>query len=293
MYLFSTVIILIICVLIATISYQNGTYFKSTHRSFFSVHFDKGAFGEYNIYMYLRGYEANGAKLLFNCYLPKNNNETSEIDVIMIYRSGIYVFESKDYGGWIFGSESNKTWTQTLPNGKTSQKLKFYNPIMQNRTHIKWLEKHVDNTVPLHNIVVFSNRCELKKLEITSGDVSVIKLEKLLKTIKDIDERVGPRLDDDRISAIYEKLYPYTQVSAELKEKHVDNIKHNNQIKSDIVHLELFLPPKTDNDDFVDICPLCGGDLVLRTSKNGPTKGNKFYGCSSYPDCKYIRNIDD
>lgn len=31
-------------------------------------------------------------------------------------------------------------------------------------------------------------------------------------------------------------------------------------------------------------CPLCGGNVTLKRSK----KGNKFYGCSNYPECKFV-----
>lgn len=31
-------------------------------------------------------------------------------------------------------------------------------------------------------------------------------------------------------------------------------------------------------------CPLCGGNVVLKRSK----RGNKFYGCSNYPECNFV-----
>lgn len=34
-------------------------------------------------------------------------------------------------------------------------------------------------------------------------------------------------------------------------------------------------------------CPLCGGELKLRTAKKGKNAGNKFYGCANYPKCIY------
>ncbi len=37
------------------------------------------------------------------------------------------------------------------------------------------------------------------------------------------------------------------------------------------------------------LCPLCGSKMVLRIAKKGPTPGNKFYGCSTYPKCKGTR----
>ena len=39
------------------------------------------------------------------------------------------------------------------------------------------------------------------------------------------------------------------------------------------------------------ICPVCGGELVLRTACRGANIGKQFYGCSSFPRCRYILNI--
>jgi ssDNA-binding Zn-finger/Zn-ribbon topoisomerase 1 len=36
-----------------------------------------------------------------------------------------------------------------------------------------------------------------------------------------------------------------------------------------------------------ELCPNCGSALVKRDSKFGKS----FFGCSSYPSCKYIKNI--
>jgi restriction system protein len=33
------------------------------------------------------------------------------------------------------------------------------------------------------------------------------------------------------------------------------------------------------------ICPLCGAEMVLRTAKKGPNAGEKFWGCSTFPEC--------
>ncbi|MGM3172726.1 type I DNA topoisomerase [Dickeya lacustris] len=34
------------------------------------------------------------------------------------------------------------------------------------------------------------------------------------------------------------------------------------------------------------VCPDCGAALVIRSGKRGP-----FFGCSSYPDCNYVRAL--
>jgi hypothetical protein len=38
--------------------------------------------------------------------------------------------------------------------------------------------------------------------------------------------------------------------------------------------------------DYSPICPRCGITMVLRFDKNGPVKGQKYYGCLNYPTCQ-------
>ena len=45
------------------------------------------------------------------------------------------------------------------------------------------------------------------------------------------------------------------------------------------------------NDKGDMICPRCGSKLVLRTAKKGDNAGNQFYGCSTFPKCRYIKNL--
>ena len=51
--------------------------------------------------------------------------------------------------------------------------------------------------------------------------------------------------------------------------------------------------PQTSESSTVkdNICPRCGKELVLRTAKKGTNIGKTFYGCSGFPNCKYIKNI--
>jgi len=36
------------------------------------------------------------------------------------------------------------------------------------------------------------------------------------------------------------------------------------------------------------LCPKCGGGLCARVAKNGRYAGQSFFGCSNYPDCKFL-----
>ena len=89
-------------------------------------------------------------KVLRNVYVPKEGGGTSEIDVLFITSRGVFVIESKNYSGWIFGNEADRYWTQCLEGG---QRNRFYNPIWQNRGHVKWLGRYVGEDVPLHSPV--------------------------------------------------------------------------------------------------------------------------------------------
>lgn len=94
-------------------------------------------------------------KVLRNVYVPKENEGTSEIDVLFVTQKGIFVIESKNYSGWVFGNEADRYWTVTLPG---RQKNRFYNPIMQNGGHVKWLKRYLADDTPLFSVVAFSER---------------------------------------------------------------------------------------------------------------------------------------
>lgn len=270
--------------------YTKTTYYQITKNPWLSVYFDKGRLGEYLIYKRLRSAERSGAKFLFNAYIPKGDNETTEIDVLMIHPKGLFVFESKNYSGWIFGNEQNRNWYQTLPLGRRkSHKEVFYNPIMQNKTHIKHLKLLLGEDVLMHSIIAFSERCTLKKLELQSRDVQVINRFRVAETVRSICVRIhDPQLTAEQIQELYEKLYPYTQVDAATKAQHIENIEN----KTGNAPAPTPIPSKQERKiDTDERCPKCGGALILRTARRGANAGNQFMGCSNYPQCRYMLNL--
>ena len=102
--------------IIRFIWYRRSSYYKITKNKFSKL--NKGEVGEYLIWKELKGFERKGGKFLFNLYIPKPNDETTEIDVVFLHPRGFFVIESKNYNGWIFGNEKNRYWTQTLPMGR-------------------------------------------------------------------------------------------------------------------------------------------------------------------------------
>ena len=77
-----------------------------------------GQFGEFSTEYALTNHHLPGELVVLkNVYVPYQGR-TSEIDLLMIHEKGIFVFESKNYSGWIFGCADQLNWTQSLQNGK-------------------------------------------------------------------------------------------------------------------------------------------------------------------------------
>lgn len=281
------IIFVILFYYLSLLEYRKTDYYKTTHKSWFTMRSDTGNYGEYLTYKYLREYESDGARFLYNCYLPKDNGETTEIDLLMIHHSGIYVFESKNYSGWIFGSEHQKNWTKTLPDGHKCHKEYFFNPIMQNKLHIRCLKSQIGENIPMHSIIVFSERCTLKKIDLKSSDVYVIKRNDVSRTVKSIHQKENVLLSQSKVDQIYSKLYPFTQVTDVEKKKHVRDISLAHT-EPKVIQFENKCITNKAEDDL--LCPRCGGKLALRTATRGIHAGNQFYGCMNFPKCRYIKN---
>lgn len=169
----------------------------------------------------VRLFGRNG-KILRNVYIPKEDGETTEIDLLFITAKGIFVLESKNYSGWIFGSESQHKWTVSFPNGA---KERFYNPIKQNRAHCKWLRRYLGDGTPLFPIVVFSERCELKKIMVDSPDTRVVKRDRLHAAIRHIWDDSPDALSKAGVEEVYSRLRSLTQVTKKQKKGHIENIE--------------------------------------------------------------------
>jgi nuclease-like protein len=88
------------------------------------------------------------------------NDETTQIDHILVSRFGIFVIETKDYQGWIFAGPGDRYWTQVLFRGK----FKFQNPIRQNYKHVRAIQELLeflpaDAILP---VVVFTGNAKFK-----------------------------------------------------------------------------------------------------------------------------------
>lgn len=266
--------------------YENSQYFANTKNSWDIVRNDIGLYGEYLSYSYLDSTVPGNKLFLFNTYLPKSNGKTTEIDLIMIHETGIYVFESKNYSGWIFGNDNQQKWTQTFSNG---QKEHFYNPVFQNNAHIKAIKEilHINYEIPIYSIVVFSERCTLKKITVTAQNTFVIKRNDLSRTVLSIIQNSNHMDAQQNINAYYEKLFPYSQVTDEVKKQHIETIRNGTTNHLVMQTIDTATPSENINNkaDFIicsyRLCPLCGDKIYIEKKSD-----NTIYSCAN-TDCNY------
>lgn len=197
-------------------------------------------------------------------------NGTTQIDHIIVSRYGIFVIETKNMEGWIFGTESQPKWTQSF----RKSKFQFQNPLHQNFRHIKALEEFLGLPSSMfHSIVCFvGETCSLKtalpdnvicggpfgyikaKTDVLLPDVQVVEIVEAIKTGMRPKNFLGLSTRETKLEHL-----------ASLKDRHSSTTR----------------------------CPKCGGELILRTIKKGEKSGQQFYGCGKYPACRYMQSIDE
>lgn len=137
----------------------------------------KGRLGERVVSQELRCNLSNKNYYLIDNLILKSENQTAQIDHVLISLSGVFVIETKNMQGWIFGGSKDKNWTQMFPN----RKFQFYNPLKQNFGHIHALHKMTRLPYSVfHSVIVFTNYCQFK----TDLPENVIHIEKLIQFIK-------------------------------------------------------------------------------------------------------------
>lgn len=204
---------------------------------------------------------------IYNDIIIETSYGTTQVDHIVVSKYGIFVIETKNYKGLIFGSEKSDVWTQNI----WGNKFEFKNPLHQNYGHIMSLKQ----LLPLYNaeqyvsIVVFSSRANLKMK--VNGNNVVVKDRVLLQTIRSYSQ---PMFTVEQVHLLCEQLNRFASISKSksLKKEHVKSVKM-----------------KKENAEAMRknrICPRCGCELIVRKGIYG-----SFYGCSNYPKCKYTSKL--
>lgn len=139
---------------------------------------------------------------------------TTQIDHIYVSPFGIFVVETKNLKGWIFGDKNQAQWTQIIYKKKT----KFQNPLRQNYKHIKSLESALG--LPLNtfkSVVVFTGDCTFK----TKMPVEICTRSNLIDYMRSFDTRI---LSDSQITKVCAQINSIKLDAT--SQTHRDHVKH-------------------------------------------------------------------
>ncbi len=219
----------------------------------------KGVLGE-GVVAHVLGQTVPGQQYVIHDLLfADEEGHTCQIDHIYINANGVFVIETKNYAGRIYGTAEQREWIQVLAKGRV--KNKFYNPIKQNATHIYRLSKALGREGIFHNIVCFSDQTDLSPLE-ADGVCKVRSLSRIKAMQTDVS------LGADEMAALYARLCTLKSENTVTRKQHIEEIDRKKRLVRN------------------GICPRCGGTLVPREGRGG-----RFLGCSNFPACRFSKSL--
>ncbi|MCR4880254.1 MAG: NERD domain-containing protein [Bacilli bacterium] len=160
-------------------------------------------------------------EVVINDFLVSRNKEGThsiQIDHIFISHRGIFVIETKDYKGKIYGNTYDKYWTQYI--GRRTEN-RLYNPIMQNETHCRYIDKLFHHRYMIDNIVIFLDA----ELYINGRDDTLFNPLSFVNYYCGIKDNTYLSTND--IDYISNKLYDLLMNRSITKEEHIRNIRRD------------------------------------------------------------------
>ncbi|MFT6585297.1 MAG: ribosomal protein L37AE/L43A [Cognaticolwellia sp.] len=231
----------------------------------------KGVLGEWQVNLLIKFFlDKDNYHLIKNVTLPTVSDDkeygTTQIDHIIVSKYGIFVVETKNMKGWIFGSANQKQWTQKI----FKHTSKFQNPLYQNYKHVKTLEALllVDVSTKkdcIFSVIIFIGDSTFKtkmpdNIRFARGGIEYIKSK------RDI------AFSEDKVADIIEQIE-----SGRLESSFTTNRQH-------VKHVKEIVKEKSD----AKFCSRCNSDMVLRKATKGKNAGNEFWGCSAFPKCRNV-----
>lgn len=224
----------------------------------------KGKLGESKVNTAIRRLlDQDTYRLIENVTLPTSDG-TTQIDHIVVSPYGIFVIETKNMTGWIFGDQYQARWTQQIYRYKGT----FQNPLRQNHKHVKVVQNLLELAPhEIFNVVVFVGGCTFK----TQMPPEVVQGVSALSSF--IKSKHEPVFKEHELPALIDSLA---------------NHRLKPGVRTDSSHVRNLKMESSARRSAVDLCPRCGEKMVLRTNKRS---SEKFLGCMRYPQCSGTRPL--
>lgn len=220
----------------------------------------RGWVGEQKTRFYLWLSLGNEAYFKFNNIILPSTNGTAQIDHLIVSVFGLFIVETKNKKGWIFGSDKQGFWTQII----YAKKYSFQNPLRQVYRQKKILSEFLSlDESNIHTLIYFVGNCKFK----TPLPNNVIKsgVGRYIKRFQ------YPLLSTEEVDRIV------TSIQNHLSESSFSNSDHIRSLRNRYASNT--------------ICPKCGSNLVIRTVQKGSNAGKQFLGCENYPKCLFTKSV--
>ncbi len=267
-----------------------------------------GIYGEDNILFELKN-SGMDLVVLHDLYLKTDSGLSAQIDFLVLSPKVFFVIECKN----LFGSIE-------ITNGgdfiRTFGKFKegIYSPITQNERHLTVLKerrsekngfimKAIKNAAfesQFKGIVVLANPKTVVNDRYAKKEIKekVIRADQLIHYMKQANQ------DSKDLPSSLKELVSIGETYLNITcEERPDYLEKFEELVKEVGSPEEPVKPEPSKSrepeeavgspSDAPFCPRCGSPLVLRTAKKGDNVGNKFYGCSAFPKCRYIQNLNE
>jgi len=285
----------------------------------------KGLVGEAETRFMLSLFPKEEYQVVNNVLIPTEQG-TTQVDHVIVSQYGLFVVETKNKNGWIYGSEHDNEWTQA----EFNKKYKFQNPLRQNYAHTMSLAEHLGiDHEKIHSLIVFWGSCQFKTpmpVNVCKGGIlntalqrfvtgkkqvllSPEEVETVCSKLKEAKENSGLLNQLRHVADLKSRHNDFTPVRTTNKKPELPDVRrHDADVKSgrdsSAVSREekqkLGLPSarrqvqdttSRNSHSKSARCPQCGGELVRRLSTRGENKGAAFLGCNNFPKCRYMKDL--
>ena len=279
-----------------------------------------GESGEQNISFELKN-SGMDMYILHDIYL-EFGDLSAQIDYLVITRKLTFVIECKNLIGNIeIDNQGNFIRTYELYGKKIKEGI--YSPITQNKRHLEVLKsvrKETKGNILFQKIfehyfdesykslVVLANPKTYLNAKFAKKEVKdqVIRADQIIQRIQEMNEecKTSEYSNKEMFEAAqfflnanksersdYAKLYEEMVSQVTVREQEdVETVAGCG--KEDAAEVQNHVGiDQVENRELEKKCPRWGSKMVLRTATKGKNVGNKFYGCSGFPKCRYIENI--
>ncbi len=231
------------------------------------------------------------------------DGQRAQIDFLLITRRRNYVVECKNlYGNIEIGSGGD--FVRTLSYGRHLQKEGIYSPITQNQRHLDLIfqlrraeksnalirtlfEKNFSENY--RSIIVLANPKTVLNTRYAKREVRemVVRADQLADYIRRSNAQSNLSSSSDREMEELARFF-----LAQHRPASTDFTAKYRQQEGEPAIPPADLLPSPDEHSPRLLCPRCGAPMVRRRATRGPNAGKEFYGCTNYPRCRGIVNIE-